>query len=297
MNTLTGVLVGGASVGCVYALLAAAYALIFKASHTLNLALGGLLLIGGYTAFQFGPGGNGLPFWVATLIAVVVVGVVGWLVQLGVARPLIAARPDALIIATVGIDLAIRAALGVRDTWALNRAEVGSPWTSPVRIAGASVAVSDLWIVGITVVLLGALGAAVVGTRWGLTMRACAADLEAARAQGISTTRNLTIVWVIAAVLAGVAGVLVGTYPRTLDLSNFTWALRALPAVVIGGMGSLRGAIVGGLIVGYAEALMAAFQPAALGGNFQLVFPFVVMFAVLLLRPQGLFGRPEVARI
>lgn len=219
------------------------------------------------------------------------------MIQLGVARPLIAARPDALIIATVGIDLAIRSAIGARDSWSRNSAEVGSPWTSPVRFAGASVAVSDLWIVGITIVLLGVLGFAVVSTRWGLTMRACAADREAARAQGISTTRNLATVWIISGLLAAVAGVLVGTYPRTLDVSNYTWALRALPAVVIGGMGSLRGAVVGGLVVGYAEALMAAYQPASLGGNFQLVFPFVIMFGVLLVRPQGLFGRREVARI
>ncbi len=82
MSAFTSVFVTGASVGCVYALLAAAYALVFKASHTLNLALGGLLLIGGYTAFQVGKPGAGAPFWLATLIAVAVVSLVGWLIQL-----------------------------------------------------------------------------------------------------------------------------------------------------------------------------------------------------------------------
>lgn len=297
MGALTGILVGGAATGCVYALLAAAYTLVFKASHTVPLMFGAFLLLGGYGAFQLGPRTTGLPFFAATAVAVLVVAAVAWAVQRAVARPLIAARPDALIIATVGLDLAIRSLLSANDTWALNSAEVGSGWESSVHPAGVAVAVSDVWIVGISVVLLGGLGAAVLGTRWGLTLRACAADREAARAQGISTTRNLASVWVIAAVLAAVAGILVGTFPRTLDLANHTWALRALPAVVIGGLGSLRGAVVGGLVVGYAEALTAAYQPAALGGNFQLVFPFVVMFVVLLVRPQGLFGRAEVARI
>lgn len=297
MSTVVRVLVSGASVGCVYALLAAAYALVFKASHTLNLALGALLLVGGYTTFHLSRAEGILPFWPAVVASILFVALLGWLVQLGAARPLIGARPDALIIATVGIDLAVRALLGARDDWAINRFEVGSPWTGSTRIAGISVAQSELWIVVISAVLLGALGWAVVGTRWGLTMRACAADPEAARAQGISIGRNLAIVWVIASVLAAVTGVLVGTFPRTLDLSNFTWALRALPAVVIGGMGSLRGAVAGGLVVGYAEAFMAAFQPPALGSNFQLVFPFLIMFAVLLIRPQGIFGRPEVTRI
>lgn len=297
MNTTVALLVSGAAVGCIYALLAAGYALIFKASDTLNLTLGALVLVGGYTAFGLGPDVVGLPFWWASLLAIAIVAGAGYLIQRLVARPLLGARPDALVIATIGLDLAIRAALGARDSWALNDNEVGSPWTTSVQVAGVDVAVSDLWIVLISVVLLGGLGAAVVSTRWGLTMRACASDLEAARAQGISTNRNLAVVWVIAAVLAAVAGILVGTFPRTLDLSNHTWALRALPAVVIGGMGSLRGALVGGLLVGYAEAFSAAYQPAWLGSNFQLVLPFVIMFVVLLVRPQGLFGRAEVVRI
>lgn len=296
MNSVVALLVTGAAVGCLYALLAAAYALIFKASDTLNLALGAFLLVGGYAAFGLGPDGANLPFWWASLLAIAIVALLGYVVQGVVARPLLAARPDALVIATVGLDLAIRASLGARDSWALNENEVGSPWTTSVRVAGVNVALADLWTIGISVVLLGFLGAALVGTRWGLTTRACAADLETARAQGISTKRNLAIVWVIAAVLAAVAGILVGTFPRTLDLSNHTWALRALPAVVIGGMGSLRGAVAGGLLVGYAEAFTAAYQPAWLGSNFQLVLPFVVMFVVLLVRPQGLFGRREVVR-
>lgn len=297
MDAVLRLLVAGTSIGVLYALLASAFALVYKASHTINLALGAFLLVGGYAAYEVGVGGLGLPFVVAVLAALAVVAVLAWVAQATIARPLIGAPPDAIIIATVGLDLAARAVLGSHDYWNLNRLEVGSPWQVPTRLLGVSVAESDLWIIGIGAVVVGALGAVVIRTQWGLTMRACAADQEVARAQGISVTRNLATAWVIAAVLAALVGVLVGTFPRTLDLSNYSWALRALPAVVIGGMGSLRGAVLGGLLVGYAEVLAAAYSPAALGSNFQLVFPFVIMFAVLLVRPQGLLGQREVARV
>lgn len=294
METLVTVGVSGTAVGCIYALLAYGYALIFKASHTINLAMGAMLLLGGYVAYEVGQGGLG--FGLATILSIIVICGGGWIAYRLVARPLLGASPDALIVATIGLDLSLRALMAGNHAWA-ESLEVGSPWTHSTRVFGRTVALSDLWIIGITAVVLLSLGAVVRYTAFGLNMRACAEDPEAAQAQGISLRANLASVWMIAAGLAALAGILVGTFPRTLDPSNFTWALRALPAVVLGGMDSLRGAVLGGLIVGWAEAASGLYQPAWLGQGYQLVVPYALMLVVLLARPQGLLGRPEVSRV
>lgn len=297
MDTVVTIAVSGGAVGGLYALLAFGYALVFKASHSINLAAGALLVLGGYAAYQLGANGWGLRFGLASCVAVAVTAVGGWVAYRLIARPLIGLSPDAVVVATIGFDMALRAILSSHDKWTLNSLEVGSPWTHSVSFLGHRVAVSDWWIIGIATVTLAVLGAVVAWTRFGLTMRACAEDPEAAQAQGISTRRNLLAVWIIAGALAGLVGILVGTFPRTLDQSNYTWALRALPAVVLGGMDSLGGAVLGGLIVGYAEAISGAWQPAFLGQGYQLVVPYALMLVVLLVRPQGLLGRPEVSRV
>ncbi|MEU1405651.1 branched-chain amino acid ABC transporter permease [Streptomyces sp. NPDC005728] len=297
MDTLLTILVSGAAVGSLYALIAFGYALVFKASHTINLAAGALVVLGGYTAYEIGAHGLGAPFTLSTLCAVALTCAGGWLAYRLIARPLLGATPDAVLVATIGFDLALRSLMTSREKWTLNSLEVGSPWTNSVSLFHHLVAVSDLWIVAIAAVVLAALGAVVTWTRFGLNMRACAEDPEAAQAQGISLRRNLAAVWLIAAALAGLVGVLVGTSPRTLDQSNFTWALRALPAVALGGMDSLRGAVMGGLIVGYAEAVSSAWQPEVLGQGYQLVVPYALMLVVLLVRPQGLLGSREVSRV
>lgn len=297
MSTFVTVLVAGTAVGSLYALMAFGYALVFKASHSINLAAGALVVLGGYCAYELGANGRGWSFGLASLGAVAVTCAGGWVAYRAIAQPLLGASPDAIVVATIGFDLALRALLTGHEKWTLNSLEVGSPWTSPVEVAGQAVARSDLWIIGIAAAILAGLGAVVTWTRFGLNMRACAEDPEAAQAQGISLRRNLAAVWLIAAALAAVVGILVGTYPRTLDQSNFTWALRALPAVVLGGMDSLRGAVLGGLIVGYAEAISSAWQPEILGQGYQLVVPYALMLLVLLVRPQGLLGRPEVSRV
>ncbi len=292
-----GILIGGLAIGSIYALIAYGYALVFKASHTINLALSALLLLAGYLAFEMGNGGWGLPFIVSAVLTCIAIGSLGWVAYRLLARPLAGASPDALVVATVGVDLAIRSLIHGKHDWVLTTHDVGAPWSSSVQIFGATVAVSDLWIIGITAVLLGALGIVVARTDFGLFMRACAEDPEAAEAQGVSTRRNLAAAWIIAAVLAAIAGILVGAFPRTLDPSNFTWALRALPAVVIGGMDSLKGAVIGGLLIGLLEATAAAVQIGWLGEGYQLVLPYAVMLIVLLVRPQGLFGSKDVVRV
>jgi branched-chain amino acid transport system permease protein len=193
--------------------------------------------------------------------------------------------------------MAIRALINTDHNWVLTSHDVGAPWATPVTIAGTSIAQANLWIILIVAVVLGGLGLIISRTNFGLLMRACAEDPEAAQAQGISTHRNLAVAWIIAAVLAGLAGILVGASPRTIDPSNIGWALRALPAVVLGGMDSLRGAVIGGVIIGVLEALASTTSISWLGQGYQLVLPYVVMLILLLFRTQGLFGSKEQVRV
>ncbi|WP_029145900.1 branched-chain amino acid ABC transporter permease [Microbacterium luticocti] len=297
MSFVISVLVAGLAIGSVYALLAYGYALVFKASHTINLALGAFMLLSSYIALELGATGLGLPFWAAFFLAAAAIGLLGWLAFRFVGLPLVGASPDALVVATIGLDLAIRSLIQANHKWVLTTHDVGAPWSAPVGIAGVSIAQADLWIIGITAAVLIVLGVLISRTSFGLHMRACAEDPEAAQAQGISSKRNLALAWIIAAVLAAIAGVLVGASPRTIDPSNFSWALRALPAVVLGGMDSLKGAVIGGLAIGLIEALAATTQVAWLGEGYQLVLPYALMLVLLLLRPAGLFGSKDLVRV
>jgi len=136
--------------------------------------------------------------------------------------------------------------------------------------------------------------------RWGLAMRATAFSQETALAQGVPVGRMFALSWALAGGLAAIAGVLVGTGGAGFDQSTSLLALKALPVIMLGGLDSIRGAIVGGLLIGLAEAYTKAYQPehaAWLGSNFDQVVPYLVMLMVLLVRPYGLFGTPEVRRV
>lgn len=297
MGEFVAAAIGGLAIGCIYGMLASAYALIFKVSKTLNLAVGAMLLLGGYLAVSLMNGDLlSSNFALAVSLSCVALAAVGAIVCRLVGWPLIGAHADALVIATIGVDLVLRTLLSVRDEWSVNVLDVNAPWGKSVDVAGRSVAVSDLVIVGVGAAVALALGVIFRFTNAGLSMRACAEDGEVALAQGISIRKHVLLAWILAAVIAAVVGILVGAFPRSLDQGNFTWAYRALPAAVLGGMGSIRGAFIGGIIIGYVEILTLLYQPAALGTGFYLVSPFIVMLFVLLVRPQGIFGQRKVSR-
>lgn len=297
MTTVVALFISGAALGVVYGLIAMGYVLIFKASDTVNFAHGALMLLGAYLAFQFGSQRWGMSFGLSILLAAAITGLCGLLLQFLVARPLIGSPPHAVILATVGIDISLRALIGGREDWTLDVHEVGSPWLGSVSIGDITFPESNLWIMGASISIMVAVTVGVQRSSWGLAMRAAAEDQEVARVLGIPVKRLLASVWILSAVLVAIAGVFATSSPRLLEPVSFTIALRALPAAVIGGFDSLNGAILGGLVIGWAEVYAAAYQPAWLGTNFHLVFPYVLMLVVLLIRPQGFLGRPEVVRV
>jgi len=289
--------VSGLGIGSIYALIALGFVVVFRASGALNFAHVGVMLLGGYVTFQASRVWD-LGYTMGIVVAAVVAAGVALVIYLTVARPLAGRPVMAVAIATIGIDIALRSAVGAYRPWAVESIEVGSPWGSDTSaVFGVPVFTSHLYVIAISAVVVVTLVFAVERSRWGLWFRAVAEDEEAAAATGVPVRRVLLVAWMLAGLLAALAGAMVGTFPRLLQPASAEFAFRAIPAVVIGGLNSIKGAIVGGLLVGLVEMYTASLSPAGLGVNAHLVAPYVLMLVVLLWRAEGLFGTPEVRRL
>jgi branched-chain amino acid transport system permease protein len=283
--------------GSIYALIALGFVVVFRASGALNFAHVGVMLLGGYVTFQVSRLLE-LGYVAGVLVAAVVAAAVALVIYLTVARPLAGRPVMAVAIATIGVDIALRGAIGSYRPWATEAVEVGSPWGSDTStVFGAPVFTSHLWVIGVAAVVVVLLVFAIERSRWGLWFRAVAEDEEAAAATGVPVRRVLVVAWMLAGLLAALAGAMVGTFPRLLQPASAEFAFRAIPAVVIGGLNSIKGAIVGGLLVGFVEVYAAGYAPTALGVNVHHVAPYAVMLVVLLWRAEGLFGTPDVRRL
>ncbi|MGH2805217.1 MAG: branched-chain amino acid ABC transporter permease, partial [Thermoleophilaceae bacterium] len=205
----------------------------------------------------------------------------------------------AVIMITIGLLFIIEQV--ITTIWGFRSKNLGDPWgIDTVDAGGVVVAVKDLWTVGIALAALGAVFLFFRSTKLGVAMRASAFDQEAALAQGISARRVVAVSWALAGVLAALAGVTLAAGPAALSPGIGAIALVAFPAMIVGGLDSAGGAIVGGLIIGLTQSLTAGYQDDLfpwLGDNFGAVSPYVVMILILLVRPYGLFGTREVRRV
>lgn len=304
------VFVEGLSLGTIYALLAVGFVIIFKATRVLNFAHGALAAVGAFLVSAMAitndiPGRwmPDAPAWVtwtgSVIIAVIAMGLLGMALERVFLRPMVGEELFAVAIVTLGLDIVIRTITNdfigqfprpMGDPFGFNHFDIG-----PFRIAyteATQIAVA---------LVLGALIALFFRSRTGIAMRATAFDQEAARAQGINVGRVFSLSWAIGAMLAAIAGLFVSMYPRRLagvDQQTAFYAFKAFPAIVIGGLDSVGGAIAGGLIVGMAEAVAIGYAPVdVVGFGFPGVVPFLLMLIVLMVKPHGLFGTHEVRRV
>jgi branched-chain amino acid transport system permease protein len=290
--------VSGASLGFKYALVALGFVIIFKATGVINFAQGGLVMLGAYLTYQFGTGW-GLPFWAAVLAAMASVAALGVLVERLILRRMVGRPSFALIMITVGLLFVIQEV--VVAVWGPDNLDLGDPWgIDVVNFGDVIIPVRDLWTFGLAAVAVAAFFAFFRFSTLGLAMRATAVDQEAALAQGISAKRVFAASWAIAGATAALAGVTISAGPASLGTTVQFVALLAFPAIILGGLDSPGGAVIGGLVIGLTQSYTAGYQPdylPFLGGSFQSVMPYVVMLIVLLVRPNGLFGTAEVKRI
>jgi branched-chain amino acid transport system permease protein len=297
MTNFLQLVVGGIALGFQYSLVALGVVIIFKATHVINFAQGAFLMLGAYLGYQFSTLWD-FPWAVGLVLAMIVTALVGVLVERLILRRMVGKPLFALIMITIGMLFVIQELCST--LWSSEAVEVQDPWgLDTVNFGGVVIRLIDVWTIVLASVVLGAFFAFFRYSKLGLAMRATALDQEAALAQGMSAKRVFASAWAIAGLVAALAGVIVSAQ-RPLDLTIEFVAILAFPAIILGGVDSPGGSVVGGIVIGLTQSLTSGYQPeyaSFLGNNFSSVMPYVVMVLVLLVRPYGLFGTPEVKRI
>ena len=289
--------VNGIAVGSTYALLALGFVIIYKSTQVLSFAQRGLTVLGAFWGVYFATVVD-LNFWIAAPLALALAALIGVAIERVMLRPMVGKPVFSVAILTIGLDIVL--IVIAIDLIGINIRSVDDPWgIGRLTLGDLVIAQKDLAAIIAAAVVVGLLLAFFRFSRFGLAMRATAADQEVSLAQGITVTRVFASAWAIAAALAALAGILLGAGTGVTGAIGAR-AIRALPAAVVGGLDSIAGAIVGGLLIGLLEAYTVAYQAdylEFLGGNFQNVVAWVAMFAILLVRPYGLFGTREVERV
>ena len=299
----------GLSLGAIYALLALGFVIIFKATQVISFAHGAVAALGAYLVAYFAtvlnfPGDIiGGPTWlqwtVSAVFAVLATAVVGLVLERVAIRPMIGEPIFSIAMVTIGLDIVIRTI--TNDYISTDPRPLGDPFGTNIWQAGPiSMAYSEVATILVTIVLVFAI-AWFFRSRIGVAMRATAFDQEAAMAQGISVGRIFAIAWAIGAGLAAVAGIFSSVFPRAsqgVSAETAFFAFRAFPAIILGGLDSVPGAVVGGFVIGLAESFAGKYMTwGGFGVGFSGIVPYLVMMLVLLVRPYGLFGTEEIRRV
>lgn len=295
MTQFLQLLFQGFALGCIYALVALGFTVIYRASQVINFAQGGLLLVGAYLVSVFATGTH-LPFWLSVLVAVVLLAAGGMVFQILVLRRVIGQPVFVLVMITIGASIAIDAAISA--IFGGNTRLLGDPWgASALHVAGVTLNWDRVWAVIVTAAILVGFFLFDRYSRYGLAMRATAADEEAAAAVGVPVRRVYALSWAIAGGVAAVGGLFLAGFPSAPNPTLGDTALVAFPAIILGGLDSPPGAVVGGVVIGIVQVLTSGYAPSWLGNNFSDIAPYILMIVVLLIRPYGLFGTRPVERL
>jgi len=287
-------LLSGIMVGSIYALVALGWTLIYKCSGVLNLAMGELTLIGAYVCLTYYHWG--FPFPLALLATLVTGFVLGLATERLFLHRMIGQPILSVIMITAGLSFFFRALVGF--TWGTDTVVFTPPVfpQEPARFLGMVFGQVYLWSFVAAVVLLVVFVWFFQTSRWGLSMQATADDEMAALSLGVSAKRVYALAWAIAFMAAGVGGTLLGNI-NGLNISVGYLGLLVLPAVVLGGLNSIPGAIVGGLAIGVLQNLSDAYIGKMTQGGVKEIAPFAFMVLVLLIRPYGLWGWVKIERV
>src|ERR1700712_5480508 len=282
--------VNGSAAGCIYGLIALGFVLIYKATEMVNFAQGDIMMLGGFAAYSF-IATIGMNYWVGALCAVAVTAAFGFLRDVVILRRVIAQPQFAVVMLTLGLGFIFRAAAGIG--WGYDSIAFNTPFTNKVARIGTVVLGEDsLSIIIGTVLLCGVLYVFFSKTRLGIAMQASSQNQLAAYYMGIPVRTVFSLIWAISAGVAAVAGILLSPVSM-IDVNMGFLGLKAFAAAVLGGFGSIPGALVGGVILGVVEQLAGYFLPPGT----QDVTSNVVLLGVLVLRPQGLFGQTIRKRV
>lgn len=288
-------LVNALSLGCVYALFALGFTLIFGVLGVINLSHGAIFMVGAYAAEQ-AVARFALPLWGALLFAFVFCGLLGWAVDVLVLRPLRARNAPHLIpmIATIGVAIILNNGVqGIFGAQSL-RFPPGLVPEEVLTLGGLQVTALELGIIFFSFSLMAVLLLVLKKTQFGRALRAIAESPKAAYLVGINVEGLFFLTSFVAAGLGGVAGVLIGLYSNALfPLMGQPMLHKGIAVIILGGMGDIRGALIGGLFLGFAEVLSVAY----VGSSMRDAVAFGLLFLILLVRPTGLFGRLQERKV
>jgi branched-chain amino acid transport system permease protein len=290
--------IGGLMAGMLYSLIALGFVLIFKASGVFNFAQGAMVLLAALAMARFA---ERMPWPLAFLLAALVMMLVAWLVERLVLRHLVNQEGVTLLMATLGITYFLDGAGQTLFGSDIYKIDIGMP-KDPVIVlesvfqGGVLINKEDLIAACIAAGLVVALALFFQKTSTGRALRAVADDHQAAQSIGIPLNRIWVIVWSVAGVVALVAGMIWGS-KLGVQFSLSLVALKALPVVILGGLTSVPGAIIGGLIIGVGEKVSEVYLGPHLGGGIEIWFAYVLALIFLLVRPQGLFGEKIIDRV
>ncbi|CAN5433161.1 branched-chain amino acid ABC transporter permease [soil metagenome] len=290
MSTFVQLTVTGLSNGAILALAALGFVLIYKSTGVINFAQGQFLVIGAYVVYM-AIATFGWHWSAGILLGVAVAIVLGVVIERLVLRPLVGENPISVIMVTIGLSSVLQALVQISYGVTPRRMPTFLPEGS-VEFAGANVSISRLSAIMIAAVVLGIFTVFFQRSRHGVAMRAVADDQQAALVMGISVKRIFALAWVLAAVSAVVGGVLLANLAGVSgNLAEF--GLIVFPVVILGGLDSVPGTIVGGVIIG----LLVQYTAGYIGGGLQQVIPYILLVLILMVRPYGLFGTVRIERV
>ena len=295
MEFLLQLVINGLVTGSIYSLVALGFVVIFKSTSVLNFAQGEFMLLGAYVCLTLAVQYQ-LPFAVAFLLTLVFSAVLGILTERVVLRPMIGEPVISLIMVTLGLSAILKAV--VQAIWSTDLRPFPNIFpTTPVQIGPLPVSQGYLYSTASVAVLLLIFSLFFKFTRAGIAMRATAFSQQVALSMGISVQRIFALSWSLAAVVSAVGGVLLAGVRGGLDGALAFFGLKVVPVVILGGLDSIGGAILGGLVMGVLENLAGGYLDPLVGGGAKEVAPFIILVLILTVKPYGLFGKVKIERV
>ena len=284
--------ISGIAQGCIYGLIALGFVLIYKATETVSFAQGELMMLGAFLGLA-GMTMLGFPFWLAVLASIAAMSLFGVLLERVVIRPILGQPAFSIVMLTIGIGYVARGAITMIPGIGTETHTLPVPYKDQVWNLGALVlSAEQMVVIAVTAVLCAGLFAMFRYTRLGIAMQAASQNQLAAYYMGIPVKRLNGLVWGLAAAAAAIAGLLLA--PITFVHANMGFiGLKAFPAAVVGGFGSLPGAIVGGLVIGIVESLSGFYLPE----GFKDIAAYIVVLLMLMIKPNGLFGERLLKKV
>jgi len=284
-------ILSGLTVGSIYALVAMGFSVIYSTTRVINFAQGGFSMLGGMLMYTLSVQAH-LPPWLGLILAVAIVTAFGAGFERAAINPLKDKSVITIIIITIGLSIFMTAV--AKWIWGTDPVKIAAfTGEKPLRFLGASLVPQSLWVFGFTLLAVVLVFAFFNRTLLGKGMRAAADNPDAASLVGVSSSTSSLVAWTLAAGLGAAAGVVIAPINFAQYSAGTTLGLKGFSAAVLGGLGSAPGAVVGGLVLGVLETITASYLPS----GYKDAVAFLILILVLLVRPQGLLGKPESVKV